>query len=101
MSRDSLISDPNRSPFNVGEQIILHDFDKEQVHRLVAVGDWLDPIDIERASNRIHYWTSGSVFLSQSILENAYRLRYEMKEPLDICELIDDIVDRYDHLSAK
>lgn len=92
VSRSALISDPNRSPFNVGSQIILRDFDRDQVQKLVEVGNWLETMDIERASDRIYYWTSGSAFLSQSILEKAYRRRYKMEAPQDICELIDDIV---------
>ncbi len=92
VSQDSLISDPNRSPFNVGAQIVLRDFNKEQVDRLVAVGNWLDVEDIEKASDRISYWTNGSVFLSQSILEKAYLRRYGMTDTWGIRELIDNIV---------
>lgn len=92
VSQDAFISDPNRSPFNVGAKITLRDFNKKQVYKLVGVGNWLDRAEFEQASDRIHYWTSGSVFLSQSILEKAYRLRCVMKEPQNICELIDNIV---------
>ena len=93
VSQDSLITNPNQSPFNVGERIILKDFSKEQVNRLVTVGNWLNARDIDRASDRIFYWTSGSVFLSQSILEKAYSLRFKTEESRDICELIDHIVE--------
>lgn len=93
VSQDSLISDPNRSPFNVGERIILRDFNKSQVEKLVAVGNWLDTRYIEKASDRIIYWTNGSIFLSQNILERAYRRRNEITESRDICKLIDNVVD--------
>ena len=97
ISRDSLISQPKRSPFNVGEAIVLSDFNKEQIKKLITIAEWLDHPEIEGASERVCYWTSGSVFLSQNILEKAYQLQLRMNERRDICELIDDIVREIIH----
>lgn len=90
--QDSLISDRKRSPFNVGGKITLSDFNIDEIRNLVSVGDWLSsPDEIKVASERIKYWSNGSVFLSQSILEKAYRIRCETIDSKDIYNLINEI----------
>jgi tetratricopeptide (TPR) repeat protein len=91
-SQEALISDSNRSPFNVGEEIILRDLNKEQIKKLVLVGEWLSTAEAELASEMIKYWANGSVFLSQSILERLYAVKHKIAGPKGISGLIDEIV---------
>jgi len=62
----ALIRDPTRTPFNVGVQIELSDFDCEQAKPLVsALG--LSGQKAERVLRRVLYWTGGHPYLTQKL----------------------------------
>ena len=67
-----LISDPFRSPFNVALAIQLSDFTVEQIHRILAP---LREARVQMAPHlvdTIYHYTSGSVYLTQLILEKLW-----------------------------
>lgn len=60
-----LISNPSTTPFNIGERIQLSDFSLSEMQVLAAaLGK-----NGQRLVERIHYWTGGQPFLSQSLCE--------------------------------
>jgi Holliday junction resolvasome RuvABC ATP-dependent DNA helicase subunit len=68
----SLISNKIMSPFNVGKAIGLYDFTYEQtieITKHLGKGDWAV---CENAAKKIYEFTSGSVYLSQLILEKLW-----------------------------
>ncbi|MGB1013603.1 MAG: protein kinase domain-containing protein [Nannocystaceae bacterium] len=68
----SLITDPKRSPFNVGIEVMLDELSQEQ---LVDLTSHLADSGAEVAAGvaeRIYSYTSGSVYLSQLILEHLW-----------------------------
>ncbi|MDK9699877.1 MAG: AAA-like domain-containing protein [bacterium] len=68
-----LIKDRTRSPFNVGREVKLNDFDNEQLKKLVLAG-WPDQKDLaEEGAERLRYWANGHVYLSQVILDKLYK----------------------------
>jgi len=71
MRADDLISDPNRSPFNVGVGIPLTDLSRAQVEDLVSIL----PLDRNQTlflSGELYNLTSGSVYLTQLLLERLW-----------------------------
>lgn len=58
-----LIRNPSTTPFNIGERIYLRDFTLEEMQTLAA------PLGANGREiiSRVHYWTSGHPFLSQSL----------------------------------
>ncbi len=72
-----LIKDPSRSPFNVGQKIRLDDLSRDEVALMIKhMHDF--PIEIDsNLADSIYYFTSGSVFLTQSILERLWEMANE------------------------
>jgi len=62
----SLIRDPNLSPFSVSTEVRLGDFSRNDLQIFAAELN-LSPVDAERALDRIYYWTSGQPYLSQKL----------------------------------
>jgi len=58
-----LISDPRVTPFNIGERIVLRDFTAEEV---AAYGPQLGPQGAAIIA-RLHHWTGGHPYLTQSL----------------------------------
>ncbi len=82
----SLISEPELSPFNVTEQIVLDDFTREQLD-LFATELNLDPDAAVVALDRIYYWTRGQPYLSQKLARQLARDTVEG----DVAEHVDRI----------
>jgi hypothetical protein len=59
-----LIKDARISPFNVAYRIRIPDLSIQQIQQLVGRGPWPEPTAVKLAE-RIHYWTSGQVYLTQ------------------------------------
>lgn len=75
----SLISNKIMSPFNVGKSIKLHDFTYEQtieIAKHLEKGDWEV---FENAAGKIYEITSGSVYLTQLILEKLWEYAIDRK----------------------
>ena len=68
----SLISEPELSPFNVTQQILLDDFTREQLD-LFATELNLEHDDAAAALDRIYYWTRGQPYLSQKLARQVAR----------------------------
>src|SRR5262249_41713001 len=91
-----LISDPLRSPFNVGGPITLSDLTLEQVakmaHHLKELGASLTP----RIENAIYHATSGSIYLTQLVLENLWEryIAYPHRtiSPIDIDAIVNKLI---------
>ncbi|AIE85543.1 AAA-like domain-containing protein [Fimbriimonas ginsengisoli] len=58
-----LIRNPTTTPFNIGERVYLRDFTVEEMRRLASA---LGP-NGDTLIERVHYWTGGHPFLSQSL----------------------------------
>ena len=68
----SLIAEPELSPFNVTQQIVLDDFTREQLD-LFATELNLGEDGAEKALDRIYYWTRGQPYLSQKLARQVAR----------------------------
>ena len=64
-----LISDPNNTPFNVGNRIQLADFSLAEAQPLAAgiAPPNQDEVDATAILERIHYWTHGHPYLTQKL----------------------------------
>jgi len=80
----SLISDPQLSPFPVSTEIRLSDFIREDLSIFAAELN-LSPADAEQALDRIYYWTNGQPYLSQKLARAVSREKIES----DIAENVD------------
>ena len=68
----SLVAEPELSPFNVTQQILLEDFSREEIG-LFATELNLEHDDAERALDRIYYWTRGQPYLTQKLARQVAR----------------------------
>ncbi len=78
-----LIRNPSTTPFNIGERILLHDFTLDEMTSFSGA------LGLNGASlvDRIHYWTGGQPFLSQTLCE-AVALDTKIQTPDDIDRLV-------------
>lgn len=67
-SPNELIQDPKRTPFNIGTQIDLTDFSKEELHPL-AKGLDLKSTTEAQVINEVVFWTSGHPYLTQYLFQ--------------------------------
>ncbi len=82
----SLVAEPELSPFNVTQQILLDDFSREQID-LFSTELNLGVDDAKAALDRIYYWTRGQPYLTQKLARRVSR-----DEPGgDIAEHIDKL----------
>jgi AAA-like domain len=63
---NDLISDPERTPFNIGQRIDLTDFTFEEALPL-ADGLGLQPAEARDVLRRVMYWTDGHPYLTQRL----------------------------------
>ena len=68
----SLVAEPESSPFNVTQQILLDDFSREELD-LFATELNLDPDEAAIALDRIYHWTRGQPYLSQKLARQVAR----------------------------
>jgi len=68
----SLVAEPELSPFNVTHQILLDDFQREQLD-IFATELNLDHDDAEIALDRIWHWTRGQPYLCQKLARQVAR----------------------------
>lgn len=68
---NELISNPNMSPFNIGEPIILDDFSKLQTAKLAKFLEKVAFVD-EGIEDEIYRYTNGSVYLTHLMLEKIW-----------------------------
>jgi WD40 repeat protein len=80
-----LISDPRVTPFNIGERIVLRDFTAEEV---AAYGAHLGPHG-KAIIARLHHWTGGHPYLTQSICAILAE-RPELNKPSQVEALIQE-----------
>ena len=80
----SLIAEPELSPFNITQQIVLDDFTREQLD-LFATELNLDAEDARKALDRIFYWTRGQPYLSQKLARQVARddIESDVEEHID------------------
>lgn len=82
----SLIAEPELSPFNVTQQVLLEDFTREQLD-LFATELNLDGEAAAVALDRIYYWTRGQPYLCQKIARAVAR----GDSVHDVAEFVDGI----------
>ena len=84
---DTLVSQPEASPFQVTQSVTLGDFTRSDLNLFATELD-LPPAEAELALDRIYYWTSGQPYLSQKVA------RAVMREAGsgDVVEIVDRIV---------
>lgn len=99
---EELIADRLRSPFNVGESIALDDFSlNETVETCAHIAQLLD-ISAQKIAETVYAYASGSVYLTQLILERLWNRasvkesewRSQSKLDHEITVIVDDIVAR-------
>jgi hypothetical protein len=80
----SLISEPELSPFNVTQAVILTDFSRDEL-KLFATELNLSPEDAETALDRIYFWTQGQPYLTQKLARSVARekLQSEIEAGID------------------
>ena len=80
----SLVSDPNLSPFTVSTEIYLGDFARQDLNVFAAELN-LSNADAELALERIYYWTSGQPYLSQKLARAVAReqIKGDIEENVD------------------
>jgi len=83
----SLLSEPELSPFNVTQQVVLDDFSRSDLE-IFATELNLEHDDAEAALDRIYYWTRGQPYLSQKFARQVARE-----------EVKDDVVAQVDHIA--
>ena len=83
----SLLSEPELSPFNVTQQIVLDDFTRDELD-IFATELNLDHDDAAKALDRIYYWTRGQPYLSQKLARQVAREEIE-----------GDVVAQVDHIA--
>ncbi|MDJ0699029.1 MAG: AAA-like domain-containing protein [Woeseiaceae bacterium] len=84
---DTLVSQPEASPFQVTQSVALGDFTRADLN-LFTTELGLSPADAELALDRIYYWTSGQPYLSQKL---ARAVKREAGSG-DVVEVVDRIV---------
>ncbi len=62
-----LIKDKNRTPFNIGQEIVLNDFSPSDAGPLVNGLAGRFGAEAQRIFNRVHYWTDGHPYLTQNL----------------------------------
>lgn len=85
----SLIDQAELSPFNVTQQILLHDFSRQELD-LFSTELNLGQKDAAAALDRIFYWTAGQPYLSQKLARAVAREQAE-----------GDVVAHIDHIATQ
>jgi WD40 repeat protein len=85
----SLIDQPELSPFNVTQQVLLDDFSREDLE-LFSTELNLNQQDATVALDRVFYWTRGQPYLSQKLARSIARERID-----------DDIAEHVDRLAIQ
>src|SRR5258706_2229014 len=85
-----LISEPTRTPFNIGHAIPLQELSLEDAKPLQDGLDKVCPGEGERILERIFYWTNGHPYLTQKLCKS---IAESTKTNWSDCE-IDNLVDR-------
>lgn len=62
-----LINDPTRTPFNIGEEIIVNEFSRDDASILEARLTEIYPEKGPEIFDRIYYWTRGHPYLTQQL----------------------------------
>ena len=93
----ALISDKHRSPFNVGEKIVLQDLDVQGVKQLLMLG-WKSPCaSLDHAARRLFSWTEGSVYLCQCILYRVFNNTRTLGKRTPLADAIDSASEELVH----
>jgi hypothetical protein len=80
-----LIRNPATTPFNIGERVYVEDFTLDELEAFATkLGE-----NGEKIIERVHYWTGGHPFLSQSLCRSLAR----MSPPISV-ESVDEVVNR-------
>ena len=69
-SPSDLIKDRNRTPFNIGQEIPLRPFSREDVRMLEKGLDEAYPKSGQKILDRIFYWTNGHPYLTQKLCQS-------------------------------
>jgi hypothetical protein len=99
---EELIADRLRSPFNVGESIVLDELSMEETVETCTHLAKASKTSAEKIAQTVHYYASGSVYLTQLILErlwnravvNEVQWLSEAKLNREVKNIVDDIVAR-------
>ncbi len=67
-----LVNEPDASPFNVTQAIVLDDFSRGDLDRFAPELP-LDPRAAKEALDRVHFWTRGQPYLSQKLAKAVAR----------------------------
>lgn len=92
-SRHELSSEPGDSPFNVGLEVDLLDFTRDQLDDFLGkISDFPDPAGLLDA---IYYWTAGHPWMTQYLLQAALSERDDLIGPTECREWAARVADRH------
>lgn len=76
-SPSDLIKDRNRTPFNIGQEILLRPFSRENARMLEKGLEEAYPKLGQKILNRIFYWTNGHPYLTQKLCQTVVETRLQ------------------------
>ena len=86
-----LIKDPNRTPFNVGQEILLGPFSREDARVLEKGLEDAYPQSGKRILDRIFYWTNGHPYLTQRLCQSVVENRLNEYNNKSIDQVVDKL----------
>ncbi len=87
---NDLISDPQRTPFNIGERVLLSDFSDEEVTRLSDGLPWTPDVNA-RVIRHVTKWTGGHPYLTQRMCRAVVSLPNEHVSEADVDAVARDV----------
>jgi tetratricopeptide (TPR) repeat protein len=87
-SPSDLINDPNRTPFNIGREIILRPFNRQDALVLEKGLEQVFPSFSRMILDRIFVWTNGHPYLTQKLCEIAIEHDFKKLDDHEIDQLV-------------
>ncbi len=90
-SPSDLIKDRNRTPFNIGQEIPLNPFSRDDAHMLEKGLEEVYPKLGRKILDRIFYWTNGHPYLTQKICQSVVENRLSEYSDYEIDKLVEKL----------
>jgi len=84
---NDLIRDTNRTPFNIGEEVIIRDFTKEEAKSFKSALKEQYPTECDLLFNKVYDWTNGHPYLTQKLIKSIAESKKLFSE-----NMVDDLV---------
>jgi tetratricopeptide (TPR) repeat protein len=87
-SPSDLIKDRNRTPFNIGQEILLRPFSREDARMLEKGLEDVYPSYGKKILDRVFYWTNGHPYLTQKLCQSIVESRSAVYSDAEIDRLV-------------